>query len=59
MSKNSKHGSKMNKRFEMEEKKRRERKGLPTADPRIPEPQPEAISEVLDASDPRVNELPH
>jgi hypothetical protein len=59
MSKNSRHGSKMNKRFEMEEKKRRERMGLPTAVPRAPEPQPEPIGEVLDAPDPRANELPN
>jgi hypothetical protein len=59
MSKNSRHGSKMNKRFEMEEKKRRERKGLPTAAPRASEPRPEPIREVVDASAPRANELPN
>lgn len=46
MSKNSRHGSKMNKRFEMEEKKRRERMGLPTEVSRVPEPQTEPIGEV-------------
>jgi hypothetical protein len=47
MSKNSQHALKMNKRFEVEEKRRRERMGLPTAAPNAPEPQPEPIGEVL------------
>jgi hypothetical protein len=37
MSNNSRHGTTMNKRFEIEEKKRRERKGLPTEASRAPE----------------------
>jgi hypothetical protein len=59
MSKNSRHGIKMNKRFEMEEKKRRERKGLPTEASRAPERSIEPIGEVLDASDSHANELPN
>jgi hypothetical protein len=52
MSKNSRHGTKMNKRFEMEEKRRRERMGLPTEVPRDPETQTELIGEILDVPDP-------
>jgi hypothetical protein len=59
MSKNSRHGTKMNKRFEIEQKLRRERKGLPTEVSCAPEPQPESIGEVPDAPDSRANELPN
>jgi hypothetical protein len=52
MSKNSRQGLKMNKRFEMEEKQRRERRGLPTAAPGAPELQPEPMDEVLDSPAP-------
>ena len=37
MSKNSRHGQKMSKKFEMQEKQRRERIGLPTAVQRAPQ----------------------
>jgi|HubBroStandDraft_1064217.scaffolds.fasta_scaffold84050_3 hypothetical protein len=56
MSKNSRQGLKMNKRFEMEEKQRRERRGLPTAAPGAPELQPEPMDEVLDSPAPRTPE---
>jgi hypothetical protein len=59
MSNNSRRGTKVSRRFEKEEKLRRERKGLPTEISRTTEIQTETIGEVLDVPDPRANELPN
>jgi len=57
MSKNSRHGAKMQKRFDKEETARRERAGKMTEVPRITDDeQKPAPGEILDAPDPRTLE---